>query len=154
MKNMKMLVFVAALIVVVGGGAGIYVMNRSGAPVPTVSHGGAVRDHITFVDTLRANGATVEPSGSVDQPFFSVKGQGLKVGVQDVQTFEYADATAAQEDADSVSADGSTIGTSRPSWVGAPHFYKKGKLIVIYIGSDAKTLELLGRVMGTQFAGK
>jgi hypothetical protein len=154
MKNKKIFAIVAALVVVLVGSA-VYMMNRTDTTTPgsTVSHGGVVQDYVSFVDTLRANSATVEPGGSLDQSFFSVNGQSVKVDGQDVQSFEYADAAAMQKEADTVSTDGQTIGTSKPSWMGDPHFYKKGKLIVIYVGSDAKTLELLGKVMGPQFAG-
>jgi len=36
----------------------------------------------------------------------------------------------------------------------APHFYKTGRIIVLYVGSDEQILTLLQSVMGAQFAGQ
>jgi hypothetical protein len=38
-------------------------------------------------------------------------------------------------------------------WAGAPHFYRMGDTIVLYVGDDAATLERLGGSLGTPFAG-
>lgn len=39
------------------------------------------------------------------------------------------------------------------SWVSFPHFYKKGSLIVQYIGEDETVLSALEDILGEQFAG-
>ena len=39
------------------------------------------------------------------------------------------------------------------TWIDTPHFYKAGKIIVLYIGSDATVLDLLKGALGPQFAG-
>ncbi len=39
-------------------------------------------------------------------------------------------------------------------WVAPPHFYKKEKLIVLYVGDDNNVLDILEGVLGTQFAGR
>lgn len=39
------------------------------------------------------------------------------------------------------------------SWVSHPHFYKKGCLIVQYVGEDTNILKDLEDIMGKQFAG-
>lgn len=121
---------------------------------PLVSHGGPVTDYVSLIDQLRAAGATVEPAGAVSQPFFSVKGQVIKVNGEDVQVFEYTDAAAAEAEAATVSPDGRSIGTSMVTWVAAPHFYKTGKLIVLYIGNNQTTLAALETALGPQFAGR
>jgi hypothetical protein len=41
----------------------------------------------------------------------------------------------------------------RVSWVGKPHFYKKGNLIVQYIGSNDEIISDLKDIFGEQFAG-
>ena len=38
---------------------------------PIVSHGGPVKDYVSLVDGLRAAGATVDPAGTLSQPFFA-----------------------------------------------------------------------------------
>jgi hypothetical protein len=103
---------------------------------------------------LRASGVSVEPEGDVDQPFFSVKGTMIKVGGEDVQVFEYSNAAAVDAQAALVSRDGSAVGKTKLHWIGPPHFYKKEKLLVLYLGDDNKVLKALDAVLGRQFAGQ
>jgi len=39
------------------------------------------------------------------------------------------------------------------SWVSLPHFYKKGTLIINYVGEDVQILEFLNKNYGAEFAG-
>ena len=123
-------------------------------PKSTGPRGEQVMDRANLVDSLRAAGAKVEPAGEVSQPFFSVKGQIIKVSGSDVQVFEYASAAAADTEAKGVSPDGSVVGRSRVGWIAPPHFYKKGKLVVLYLGDDTTVIKVLESVLGRQFAGK
>jgi len=121
---------------------------------PVVSHGGPVRDYVSLVDSLRADGATIDPTGTVSQPFFTPQGQLITVNGQDVQVFDFASTADADAVADTVSADGSSVGTTMMMWVATPHFYKAGKLIVLYVGDDSYVLSILEEVLGPQFAGR
>lgn len=121
---------------------------------PIVSPGGPVTDYVSLIDQLRTAGATVELAGAVSQPFFSVKGQVIKVNGEDVQVFEYTDAAAAEAEAATVSPDGGSIGISMVTWVAAPHFYKTGKLIVLYVGDNQTIITTLETALGPQFAGR
>jgi hypothetical protein len=38
-------------------------------------------------------------------------------------------------------------------WVKPPHLYQAGRIIVIYIGTNASLLHLLVGILGKQFAG-
>ena len=40
------------------------------------------------------------------------------------------------------------------TWLGDPHFFRRGRLTVIYVGSDPATLSMLERELGAQFAGR
>lgn len=133
--------------------AAVLVMACGSQPPAVDSHGGLVNDYVSLVDALRAQGATVEPSGDVSQPFFTVEGQVIQVNSQDVQVFEYADEAAAGAEAELVAPDGSSVGTSMVTWVDSPHFYHAGRLIVLYVGDDAATIDLLETVLGPQSAG-
>lgn len=127
--------------------------DKDTSPPAVVSHGGPVKDYVSLIDNLRGQEAVVEPKSDTSQPFLGGKGYIITVNSQDVQVFEYADSKSAKTDADKISSDGSTVGNSMVSWVDTPHFYKKEKIIVIYIGNDAKTLDLLTKTLGSQFAG-
>jgi len=123
-------------------------------PNETVSHGREAVDYVSLIDNLRANDATVNPEGEIEQPFFSVTGFSIQVNGSSVQVFEYNSAEDAKADASLVSPDGSRIGTTMPFWVDDPHFYYKEKIIVLYVGDDPAIEELLESVLGSQFAGR
>ena len=114
----------------------------------------AVQDLNTLVTALGVAGVTVESAETIQQPFFTVPGQALKVNGQDLQVYVYDTSQAMEAEAAQVSADGSTIGTSMPSWMDDPHFYKAGRLMVLYIGQDQKILDILSGIFGPQFAGR
>jgi hypothetical protein len=118
---------------------------------------GPVQDYDSFVDNLRAAGAMVEHETLpqvIVQDFFSVTGQVFKVNGEEVQLFEYSSQSGAEAEAALVSPDGSSIGTSMPFWVAPPHFYKAGRIIVLYVGENKAVMEALDKVLGPQFAGK
>lgn len=123
--------------------------------VPGNSSGeGAVMNLAALVEDLQAAGAQAEQGDPVEQAFFSVPGQILKVNGADVQVFEYESEETMGTEASQVSADGGTIGTSMVSWVEAPHFFRSGRILVLYVGTDAQTLSLLEGALGEQFAGR
>ncbi len=110
--------------------------------------------YATLVDRLRAEGAAVTPNGTIQQPFFSVPGRLLRVDGEDVQVFEYATTLSAALEAAQVAPDGKAVGRAvHINWIATPHFYKRGRAIVIYIGDTAMLTRLLIRVIGPQFAG-
>lgn len=102
---------------------------------------------------LRGNGSTVESLDSISQPFFVPEGQVIRVDGSEVQVFEFSNEGDAQSTAETISTDGSSIGTTMISWVEAPHFYKSGKLIVLYVDEENALVEVLTAVLGPQFAG-
>lgn len=120
----------------------------------TAVQAAAVDDLNSLMAALQAADVPVELGEAIDQPFFSVPGQTLKVNGQDVQVFVYDTAEALETEAAQISADASTIGTNMPTWVDAPHFYKMGRLLILYVGQDQMVLEQLNRVFGPQFAGR
>ncbi len=107
-----------------------------------------------LINRLRVSGEKVGRAGRVSQPFFSVKGQGITIGDEQVQVFEYASGKAAEREAKTVSAAGSSAGTSMPLWVAPPHFYKSGRLIVLYVGEQSAVIKALESILGPQFAGR
>ena len=121
---------------------------------PIASQPATLEDLASLIAALGAAGATVEPAESVQQVFFTVPGQIVRVNGADVQVFEYATAEALETDAAQVSADGGSIGTSMVSWMATPHFYKAGRILVLYVGDDRSILDLLEGILGPQFAGR
>ncbi|MGI9067981.1 MAG: hypothetical protein ACR2HX_16465 [Pyrinomonadaceae bacterium] len=109
---------------------------------------------IRLTQKLRAHGATVAlTKEKVRQPFFSMAGRIININGEPVQAFEYATPSAAAADASRVSDDGNTIGTSKPTWMATPHFFKSGKVMVLYLGRNQTIVDLLRTVLSNQFAG-
>lgn len=113
----------------------------------------AVLDTAGFLDRLRTEGVSVTSTGEVAQPFFSVTGQVIRVYGESVQVFEFSSAAAAENAAAQVAPDGFSIGEYQVDWVGTPHFYRQGKLIVLYVGDTPDIAQLLEKILGLQFAG-
>ena len=65
---------------------------------------------------------------------------------------------AADAEAALISPDGYSIRTATKGaevgWIAPPHFYKAGKLIVLYVGESEVVTVVLERVLGPQFAGR
>jgi len=118
------------------------------------SQSSAVEDKAGLIAALEGAGAKVESGDPIEQPFFSVPGEILKVNGADVQVFEYTSAEAMGIEASQVSQDGSSIGTSMASWMDVPHFFRSGRVLVLYVGNDTATLDILKGVLGEQFAGR
>ncbi len=109
---------------------------------------------LRLVRDLRAQGATVRlTNDKIPQPFFSVAARIINVNGQGIQIFEYAQVSKAGIEAKRVSSNGMTIGTTKPSWLSTPHFFKRKKLIVLYVGDDQTILRVLLSTLGNQFAG-
>ncbi len=123
------------------------------------SHSGPVQDQVSLIDALRRT-VTVDISGTVAQPFLhpqsgtTVRLSGGSVAAPaDLQLFEYASAADAGADAHQIRADGSGTATTIVDWVAPPHFFLKGRVLVIYAGNDPAVVSLLGSLLGPQFAG-
>ena len=122
------------------------------------SHGGPVQDQVSLIDALRKS-VTVDITGTLAQPFLHPDSGttirlsgGTLTAPADVQLFEYSSASAAAADAHQIRADGS-IATTIVDWVAPPHFFLKGRVLVIYVGKDPAVVTLLTSVLGPQFAG-
>ncbi len=103
---------------------------------------------------LRNAGATVSLKEEVSQPFFSPAGRLIEVNALDVQAFEYRDESAAKAEGERVSPDGGIVGTTAMMWVEPPHFFRRGRLIVLFVGEDPGVRGALEKVLGPQFAGR
>ena len=124
------------------------------------SHGGPVQDQVSLIDALRKT-VTVDISGTISQPFLNPQ-SGTAVRLSggpvttpaDVELFEYGSASAASADAKRISPDGSGTANTKISWVAPPHFFLKGRVMALYVGSDSVVLTLLQSPLGPQFAGR
>lgn len=157
LKARSLLAFVLTLVTLITAAAVTFIILR-GNPIADgtnrTSPGGSVSDRASLLDSLRAEGASVELGETVSQPFFASQGQIIRTNGAEFQVFEFASEVEAKAAAESVSADGVVVGVTMLSWIDAPHFYQAGKLIVLYVGSDNEVTRLLAALLGPQFAGR
>ncbi len=132
------------------------VISACSSATPTVSSNQPLKvaDQASLVKELEAAGAKVESGDSITLEFFTPEGHTLKVNGADLQVYEYASADAMEQEASKVAPDGGSVGTSMMMWIDKPHFYKAGRIMVLYLGTDKALLELLNKAMGPQFAGQ
>lgn len=113
-----------------------------------------------LIGALKEQGATVVrmEQMSRESHCLSVGALRLAVNGENVYVFEYATADAANRDASTVSSDGGTIdGTDRACaffWIGPPRFYKKDRLIVLYVGTNEDLIRTLDGLLGRPFAAR
>lgn len=107
-----------------------------------------------LIEALHSQGVDAKVGDSVEQAFFSVTGNFINLNEESVQVFEYESVEAMERDAARVDPDGGSIGTTMVTWVATPHFYKKGHIIVLYIGDNAEILKMFESILGPQFAGR
>lgn len=153
MKSFPLLFFLPLVIALVVTNCAAQPAN-SNQPQQGGSRARPVTDYVSLIDYFRAAGIKVQAEGKVEQPFFSVAGRVIKVDGEEVQVFQYSSAGAMEEQAAKISRDGMTVGTSKIHWLGPPHFFKKEKLLVLYLGDEGKTLKALEAALGRQFAGQ
>jgi hypothetical protein len=134
-----------------------YVLSSCGTATTSVSTSetSAGLDQAGLLSALKAAGATPEIGDPITQDFFSVEGTLINLGQTDgFQVFEYKTAEEMEADAAKVAPDGGSVGTSMMNWIMPPHFFKSGRVIVLYLGDNQTTLNLLEKILGKQFAGQ
>ena len=153
MSNKKLAGIIAGCIIVVIAIVAIATLGPK-PPQP-------VTDYSTLLRYLCDSGASIEEKGEIHESFFDVEGRRVTVNESAIEVFEYANAEAMEAEASCVSSEGFTITKEKGDigvvhcvgWISPPHFYKAGRIIVIYIGDDDSIISLLENALGKQFAG-
>lgn len=132
------------------------IMTACGSPVtpPPLTELRFFNGQTDLIQALKSAGASVEIRDPIRQDFFTPEGRLIAVNGTEIQVFEYESPEAMEAEAAQVSSDGGSIGTTMVTWVEPPHFFKIGRIIVLYVGSEKATLALLEGIMGLQFAGR
>jgi hypothetical protein len=109
----------------------------------------------TLIRLLARDGAAVTRAETLPTsayPFFSRSAQRIVVNGADVRVFEYPTAARAESDAARVSPNGTPIGQSQISWMDTPSFYRRDRVIVLYVGHAVDISKLLESILGPPFA--
>ncbi len=124
----------------------------------------------TDIDSLAAvlenTGATVTVGDPGEQAWlFAVPSRSLTFDSNHLSVFEFPDAGIARTEADRVWPDGFSLEPTpiwegsqikqgdHVDWIGPPHYFLSGKLIVVYVGDDPQVYSFLTDILGAQFAG-
>jgi hypothetical protein len=122
---------------------------------PVTPFEGVVADYASLIDAIESRGILVQHKEDLaaDSSSFSVPTKIVSIGGADIQVFEFQNELDTEVAVFTVSEDGTEIGTSIIRWMDTPHFYAKGKIIVLYVGQNPEITNLLESLLGTQFAG-
>ena len=126
-------------------------LQSSNSPLPEFN--GKVNDLNSFVMALKSRGVAVDLKEEIDDSSFSVPIKVFSVGGADIQVYEFVSELEMKKSQETVSRDGTQIGTSVIRWIDDPHFFSQGKIIVQYIGHNPEIMKLLDFYSGKQFAG-
>jgi hypothetical protein len=121
---------------------------------PAAPDGTGELDYNQLLQGLRRSGLPAQPAGQLSQPFISIPARLIAIDPEHVQVFEYADEQSAQADAAGISADGGRVWNSLILWIGPPHFYRRGRVLALYVGDRVDIKAALERLLGPQFAGR
>ena len=125
------------------------------ACAPKTSEGAA--DYAALLTLLDDGGFQYSESASGSDSLLSVPRKALTVEDEIIGVYEYAASVDMEKDAACIHPDGCGISRSgsevQISWISLPHFFKKGTLIIEYVGEDEQILAFLSDNFGAQFAG-
>ena len=110
----------------------------------------------TFKEEMKSRGYDFEIE-DIEPYFSSNESKTMKIGETLIGVYSYKNNKEMEKNAKRISKDGSIFYEEEKSieidWISKPHFYKKGSIIVNYVGEDEKILDDLKDIFGTQFAG-
>ncbi|GMR02783.1 MAG: hypothetical protein BMS9Abin20_1131 [Acidimicrobiia bacterium] len=114
---------------------------------------GVVSGAEVLVADLKALGVVVEDTGSFSTIFLGGRGLTYCIDGQQINVWEYP----SQDDRKAASRlidrnDPSSIGNSMVEWRGDPTFWQRDTILVLYLGKQAATLNVLNELLGPAFA--
>lgn len=119
----------------------------------------AISDVAALEAHLQAKGVAFDFEGEQDMEYLDPPGRIYRLaGTDSLEVHVYPDDAAAAAAAARVSPDGRVIVDPAGErvaiqWLGTPYFFRGGPLLVIYVGTEPKTLEALVTAFGAPFAG-
>ncbi|MBA3556312.1 MAG: hypothetical protein H0W29_16380, partial [Gemmatimonadales bacterium] len=102
--------------------------------------GAVVFDRGALVAALRAAGLAMTARGTIDGDVLGVPAYNYENREGPVQVFEFATEERARAAAGRVSKDGHNIASgdriSHYDWIAPPHWFRRGHLVALYLGTD------------------
>ncbi len=141
------------LVLAAAGCVGSTPPPTSDPPPPSISPSPALDGVEGFVRDLTAAEAPAREAGAFDGTPLAPQAVVVCVGLQDLRVYSYASAEERAAAARRIDPnDPSNIGTSIVDWAGEPKFWQRDRILVLYLGRDQPTIDLLVSVLGQPFA--
>ena len=106
-----------------------------------------------FVAELTEEGVEIDQAETFSTEPVGGQGQLLCVGDQEVRVYLFASDDEASAAAARIDPkDPSNMGNVIIEWAGNPRFWQKGPMLVLYLGEDQVTEDLITAVLGQPFA--
>ena len=112
-----------------------------------------VEDSDRLMSELKRAGVAAEPVDTFATDPIGGAGTLICVATEEVRVYVFDAEDAADEVASRIDpADPSNLGNAIVEWVGRPRFWQHGPMLVLYLGGDVATEELLTQILGGPFA--
>ena len=141
----------------------VIIIAAIGTPLATPLSPKIITNYSSFLDYLRDSGASIRDEGETGRGlFYDAEYRIVEVDGISIQVYEFASVKDMEVNASGVSRYGTQItkdwgdgmiSSVFVNWIGTPHFYKAGQIIVIYVGNNYAIISLLQNGFGKQFAG-
>jgi hypothetical protein len=109
-----------------------------------------------LVATLQRTGLPITFEGRAAGDWWGVGFVGARYDVYDDQLFvyEWQTVSGAETAAALIRGRGNQIGGFDISWTDVPHFYRRGRIVVLYLGRRERILKLLRGTLGPVIGGE
>lgn len=108
-----------------------------------------LQEYSQLVRAIQTWGLNPKEVGSIQQPYFKdADGHVFNVNNQQVQVFNFKDAAAQKQAAQQITEQGKKIASTPMVWSDDPHFWASGRMIVLYVGKDQNTIQMLTSLLG------
>ena len=104
--------------------------------------------HAEVVAALTEDGIQVVETGSAPGWPFSVDPQVVLAAGHELRVFEYADTTAREHDSSTILMGGYSVNGAPVEWVGPPHYWVRGRVIIQYLGDDEAAVRMVTAALG------
>ena len=115
-----------------------------------------VMTYASFLSLLNEDGLSFEEENgaSREKSILSVVSNVLRFDKgQFIEVFEYTSSQEMEEDSKHIDDNGSAVKGAEIDWAYAPHWFKKDRVLILFIGKDESILAVLNKSVGDEFAG-
>ncbi|MEG2108146.1 hypothetical protein [Clostridium sp.] len=115
-------------------------------------------DKSAFIKDLEAKGFEPKSDGTIKDDKYkvtSIDGEMLKIKGGELRVYEYKtdQKESLNSDINSIQENGYNINGNKIEWKVSPHFYRKGRVVVIYDGDSQDVMKVLSEILGSPFIG-